>query len=114
MINASIGGTPNVTDSYSLTCYVAGGTVNGITYQWRKNNTAYGGGATIQFNALQLSDGGNYSCDVLVGNKNYSTYYNLMVKSKHTVVKVMQIILFWNYESSSQSNSHCDGTFDSK
>ena len=50
------GGTPSITDSYSLTCYIAGGIVSGITYQWRKvsDNDFYHNETTIQFNALQL------------------------------------------------------------
>lgn len=81
------GVTPNITDSYNLTCYVAGGNISGITYQWRKkfNKDFYRTGTTVQFDALQLSDVGEYICDALHKIKNYSTSQSLIVKSKLSI-----------------------------
>lgn len=79
------GGTPSIADSYNLTCYTDGGSVSGITYQWWKNNTQllnYDNRTTIQFQELELSNAGEYSCSVLFGNRIYNTSHILLIKSK--------------------------------
>ena len=80
-------------ESYNLTCNVSESTNVTLSYQWNMdgkrldNETA----KILVFPSLRLSDGGNYTCEVIV---NQSTQTIPTESNMWTIVPQSELILF--------------------
>ena len=97
---------PVVGQGYNLFCIAS---INVTGYQWRKN------GQIIQeemqqilvFPSLNLSDAGNYTCEVIINSNNYTAdNKSIILESRFVIVTCHHIALIIKYFTSSSSLIH--------
>ena len=69
--------------SYSLLCSIMG-SVNNLTYtyQWRRTGAVLQMGPILSFSSLQLSDAGQYICEILGDIYAVSDVFNVTLQGK--------------------------------
>ena len=85
------GGTQTIGESYSLTCTVIGADrlKPTITYQWFQDNIVVSDEtqSTLFFSFLDLSDVGQYRCDVTVSSTLLNTSITAMSNTQNLTVQ---------------------------